>query len=87
MLFGFAFSIDEDVIEVHYYKNIEFFCQNLNNVALKHSRCIGQSKKHDQVFKVAIADLEDHLPFIVFPNSYLMVGISQIKLGKTSSST
>ena len=23
---AFAFNVDEDVIKVHYYKNIEFFC-------------------------------------------------------------
>ncbi len=25
MLFAFTFSVDEDVIEVHYHENVEFF--------------------------------------------------------------
>ncbi len=87
MLFAFTLGVDEDVIEVHYHKNVELLCQNLVNLALKHGRCIGQSKRYDLIFKVTIAGPEGHLPFIAFLDPHLIVDISQIKLSKTSSPT
>ena len=85
MLFAFALGIDKNVIKVHYYKNIELFCQDLIDIALEYGQCIGQSKKHYLVFEMAITSPESHFLFITFPNPHLMVGIDQIELGKTSS--
>ncbi len=87
MLFAFAFGGDEDVIQVCYDKNVKLFCQNLVDLVLKRSRCVGQSKRHNLIFEVTIAGPEGRLPFIAFPDSYSMVGISQIKLGKMLSPT
>ena len=75
ILFAFIFSIDEDIIEVHYHKNVEFFCQDLINVVLKCDRCIGQSKRHYLVFKMAIAAFKGHFLFIVFFDPHLIVTI------------
>ena len=75
MLFAFAFGIVKDIIKVYYHKNVEFLYQNLIDVALKHSQCIGQFKKHHLVLEMAIAGLENYLSFIAFLNSYLMIGI------------
>ncbi len=41
VLLSFAFSIDEDVIEVYYHENVELLCQDLVDIALKRSRCVG----------------------------------------------
>ncbi len=87
MLFALALSVNEDVIEIHYHKNVELLGQDLIYVILKRGRCIGQSERHDLVLEMAIAGPESRLPFIVFPDPYSMVGISQIKLGETSSPT
>ncbi len=87
MLFAFTLGVDEDVIEVHYHENVELFCQDLINIALECDRYVGQSKKHHLILKMAIAGPEGRVLFISFPNPHLIIGISQIKLGKSSSST
>ncbi len=87
MFFAFAFGIDEDVIEVHYYKNVKLLCQDLIDVAQECGQCIGQSKRYHLVLKMAITGLEGYLLFIAFFDSYSIVGISQIELGETLSLT
>ncbi len=87
VLFVLVLSVDEDVIKIDYHENVKLLYQDLVDIVLKHDRCIGQSKRYDLIFKVTIAGPESHLQFIVFLNLYLMVGISQIKLGEMSSPT
>ncbi len=85
MLFPFAFSVDEDVIEIHYYEDVELFGQDLVDIILKRGRCIGQSEKNDLVLEMAVAGPEGRLLFVAFPDSHSMVGIGQIELGEPSS--
>ncbi len=87
LLFTLVLSIDEDVIEVHYYKNVKLFYQDLVDVTLKRSRYVGQSKRHDLIFEMTITGPEGRFLFITFLNPHLIVGISQIELGETSSLT
>ena len=86
MFFVFVFGINKDVIKVHYYKNIELPYQDFINIALEHDQCIGQSKKHYLVLKMALAALESHLLFITFPDPHSIVGVGKIELGKILSS-
>ncbi len=85
VLFAFAFGIDEDVIKVHYHKNVELLCEDLVDITLECDRCISQSKKHDLRFEVTIAVPEGRLPFIAFPDPHLRVGIGQVELGEMLS--
>ena len=87
MLFAFTLDIDENVIKVHYHKNVEFLYQNLVDIAFEHSQCVGQFKKHHLVLKIAIAGPKDRFPFVSFPNLYSIISIDQIKLGETLSPT
>ncbi len=87
MLFALALGVDEDVIEVYYHENVELHYQDLVDVTLKRGWCVGQSKKHDLIFKVTIAGPEGRLLFIAFFNPHSMVGIGQIELSETSSPT
>ncbi len=87
VLFAFVLGVDEDVIEIHYNKNVDLFCQDLVDITLKRGRRVGQSKRHDLIFKVTIAGFEGRLLFVAFPDPHSMVGIGQIKLSKTSSPT
>ena len=87
MLFAFILGINEDVIKVHYYKNVKLFCQNLVDIVLERGRCVNQSKRHHLVLEIAIASFEGRLLFIAFLNLYLMVGIGQIKLNEMSNPT
>ncbi len=87
MLFAFVFGVNENVIKIHYHKNIKLLYQNLVDIALKCGRCISQSKRHELVLEVAIVGLEGHLSFVVFLDLHSMVGIDQIELGETLSPT
>ncbi len=87
MLFALAFSVDEDVIEIHYYKDVELLGQDLVDVTLKRGRCIGQSERHNLVLEIAVAGPEGRLQFVVFFDTHSMVGVGQIELGETSSPT
>ncbi len=70
MLFALTLSVDEDVIEIHYYKDVELLGQNLIDVTLKRGRCIGQSKRHDLVLEMAVAGPESRLSFVAFPDTH-----------------
>ena len=85
MLFTFAFNIDKDVIEIHYHDNVKFLYQNLVDIVLECGWSIDSTKKYYLVLEMTIAGLEGHFLFIAFINPYLIVGIGQIKLRKTSS--
>ena len=87
MLFPFTFSVDKDVIKVYHHKNVKFFCQNLVDVALENSRCVGQFKKRHLILEMIIAALKSRLSFIAFFDPYLMVGVGEIELSKTLSLT
>ena len=87
ILFAFAFNIDEDVIEVHNYKNVKPFCQDLINVALECGWCICQFKRHHLVLKIAIAAFKGCFFFIIFFDPYLIVIVSEINMGETLSLT
>ena len=87
MLFALALSVDENVIKIHYHKNVKLICQDLVNVTLKCGWCIGQSEKHDLILEIAIASFEGRLLFVPFPDPHLMVDIGQIKLGEALSLT
>ncbi len=82
MFFALALSVDENIIEIYYYENVELFGQDLVDIALKRGRCIGQSERHDLVLEMAVAGPEGRLPFVAFPDPHSMVGIGQIKLGE-----
>ena len=80
MFFIFAPSINKDIIKIPYYKNVEFFCQNLVYIVLKRGRCIIQSKKYYLVLKMAITGLKNRFLFITFLNPHLIVAIGLIEL-------
>ncbi len=87
VLFALVFSVDEDVIKVHYHEDVELLCQDLIDITLKRVQYVGQSKRHDLVLEMTIAGPEGRLPFLAFPDPHSMIGISQIELGDTSSLT
>lgn len=80
------FGIDEDIIKVYYHKNIMFLRHNLVDVAWELSLYVNEFKKHYLVLKIIVAGLKKCCLFITFFDLYLMLGISQIKLGKISIS-
>ena len=87
VLFFFVFCIDEDVIKVHYYKNVELLYSDLIDIALEDGQCISQFKSHYLVFEMAIMAFESCFPFITSFDLHAIVGVDQIKLDETSSPT
>ena len=85
VFFALVFGIDEDVIEIDYYENIEFLCQDLVNIILERGWSVSLSKKYDLVIEVAIAGPEDCFLFITLFNFHPMVDIGQIERDKMLS--
>ena len=76
MLFSLIFGIDKDIIKIHYHEDINFFFQNLINVALKCGQCISQLKKYHLILEIAIAGPKSRFFFFFFSNLHSIVGIS-----------
>lgn len=75
-----VFSVDKNVIKIYYLEDQELLGKNFINIALKKSRCICQTKKHDLVLKIAISVSESCFLFGSYLYLHLMVDASQIKL-------
>lgn len=80
-----VFEINQDIIQILYNKNIEFFEKNIklfsNNMidlALKTSQSIQQAKKYYLIVKVFISHSKNNFLFTVLSNFYLMIGIYKI---------
>ena len=78
MLLSFVFTIEKDVIKIHYHKDIKILYQNLVDVIVKYGRYIAQSKRHHLVFGKAITGPEDCFPFIFFSDFHLIISINQV---------
>ena len=63
-VFFLTVGVDEYVIEVHQYTNIEQVAKDVIHEALESSRCIGESERHYVPFKGAVASPESRLPFV-----------------------
>ena len=77
-VFFLRVRVDEYVIEVHQYTNIEQVAKDIIHEALESSGCIGESERHYVPFKGAVASPESHLPFIALLDSDQMVGMPEV---------
>ncbi len=82
MRLSWILSIDQDIVQVHYNKDIELFSKNLVDIALTIGGCIEKAERHYLVLKVAVSGAKGRLPFVTFLNLHSMIGTSQIQLGK-----
>ena len=87
MSLAWVLGVNKDVIKVNNDKDIEFFDQDLVNIALEAGRCVGQPKKNYLVLEVAVLNPESRLPFIAFFDSYLMISSRKIELDELFGST
>lgn len=76
-------SIDQDIIQIQYHRDVKFLGGDFVEVSLEASWCIKQIKRHNLVFKVSVSDTKDYFPVISFSNSHQMINIIEIQLGKT----
>ena len=84
MAFALIFGVDKDIIQIHNDKKIEFFREDLIDVALEYYRSVSQSKKHYLIFKVAVFGLKSSFLLISFASSHPVIGTGEVKLGKPS---
>ena len=82
MTTALIFSINKDVIQIYDDKDIELFCQDLIDVILEADRSVGSSERYYLVLKMTISGLKSYFPLITFFDSHLVIGTSQIQLGK-----
>ena len=57
-------QVDEYVVEVYQYTNIEQVTEDVIHEALESGRCVGESERHYVPFEGAVASPESRLPFI-----------------------
>jgi hypothetical protein len=69
---------DKDVVEVDEHELVQHIPENVIDQGLEHSRSIGQTKRHHQVFIVSASSVEGCLPLVTFPYPYQVVGIPQV---------
>ena len=70
--------VDEYVIKVHQYTNIEQVAEDIIHEALESSRCIGESERHYVPFEGAIVGPESRLPFVALSDLDQMVGMPEV---------
>ena len=69
LVFFFGVGVDEYVIEVHQYTNIEQVTKDVIHEALESGGCIGKSKRHNAPFEGAVVSPESCLPFVTLSDS------------------
>ena len=77
-VFFLGVQVDENVVEVHQYTNIEQVAEDVIHEALESSGCVGESKRHYMPFEGAVASPESRFPFITLLDSDQMVGMCKI---------
>ncbi len=84
--FFFVFIVNEDIININNNKDVMLLYQDLINVSLKHSRCIGQSKRHHLVLEIAVTGHESCILFTTFLDFHLIID-PKVMLGGALSLT
>ncbi len=70
------------MVPVYYNEDIKLFSENFINVALKTGGYIGKAKGHYLILEMVVSSAKGRLSFVTFLNPHLMIGTSQIQLGK-----
>ena len=80
-------GVNEDVIQIHNNKDVEFLNNDLVDISLKACWCVHQTKRHHLVLEVAISSLECSVPLVPFVDSHLIVGTDVVELGELFGSS
>ena len=70
--------INEDIVHIGNGKTIEAFADNFVDIRLKLSRTVGEAKRHDEIFEMAIARLECCFVFMPKGNTQSIEGVTNI---------
>ena len=74
--------IYQDIVQIHDIESIHKPRQRLVDGHLKSCWGIGESERHDQVFKVAISGAKCSLPLVALSNPNAMISLFEIQLGE-----
>ena len=68
-VFFFGVQVDEYVVKVYQYTNIEQVAKDVIHEALESGGCIGESERHYMPFEGAVVSPESRLPFVALSDS------------------
>lgn len=74
--------INHNIGEINNHKNVLFFQQNLNDIAMEAYSCFKTTKQHHLMPKIMVAYTKSGCLYISLANFYQMIGSCLIKLGK-----
>lgn len=80
VVFGDRAGEDEDVIQVD--KEVDEVSEHVVHKGLKNSWSIGETKRHNKIFKMAEVSVKGCFPLVPFSYSYQMVGVAQVQLNE-----
>ena len=78
LVFFFGVRVDEYVILVYQYTNIEHVAKNVIHEVLEGGGSIAESKRHYTPFEGAIVSPESCLPFVALLDLDQMVGVPEV---------
>lgn len=73
-------SIDQNVSQINYNRDVQLFDKDLIDVVLKISWYIEKIEEHDLILEVTIPSIKNRLPFVTFLDPHLMVYTSEVLL-------
>ena len=71
---------DEDVINVDKDEPVKHVVENIIHQSLEHSRGVGESKRHDEIFMVAAGNIEGDFQLVPLSYPHQVVGAQGLVL-------
>ncbi len=79
LMFSKILGKNKNIVKIRQLEGIQGVPPNIIYQALENSRCISQSKGHNQ--KLKLSCLESRFPFITFSDPNQMISVVQVQLG------
>lgn len=64
-------NINQNIVQIHYDKNVKFFNKDLIDIILKTDQGDKEFKKHDLVLEMSVPGTKDSLSFVTLSNSIM----------------
>jgi len=79
-ILGHIIRMDEDVVKIYYYTNIEKIQEDIVYKLLKGCRSVSQTERHNYLFKRFIASTESYFLFVTFYNLYQIICMIEVNI-------
>ena len=86
-VFFHCFGVDKNIVQVYDDVDVQYVSEYVIHEVLEYCWCIGESKRHHIVFKLAISCAECSFPFVSRRDANEVVRMSKVDLGIDSSLT